>query len=202
MRDRILSLAEITLLEQSLALDAPVFGAVLQALNARWQVPLRDTETATRLLFYIHEGQTMQPQYTGITAADLPPATQVLAEAGGEEALPADALFGLALLLAWQAWPFGDEREWGATAQRWAEAATRREPESRLFREWPYFFGEESDTRGPKIYIAPKIHARYHGRGAFGARMVDLLMMTLWPSPSRAAERIATGDVRPGIIPG
>ena len=182
---RVLSLAEITTLEDAGALSAPVFAPVLRALVARWRLPLRDAETATRLLFYVHEGHTTQPQYTGVAPADLPGAVEVLAEAGGEAALPADALFGLGLLLAWQAWqawPFGDEAAWAATARRWVEAAAAREPQSRLFREWRFFLGEAPDTAGPKAYVAPEVHARYHGRGAFGGRMVHLLTSTLWPA--------------------
>ena len=180
--ERILSLAEITTMEQAGGLGAPVFGPVLTALLARWRLPLRDAETASRLLFYIHEAHTSQPQYTGITPADLPDAERVLGEAGGETALPAETLFGLALLLAWQAWPFGDEAAWTVTARRWAELAATREPESRLFREWQFFLDEAADTNGPKVHIAPEVHARYHGRGEFGARMVHLLTTKLWPA--------------------
>lgn len=189
MTERVLSLAEITALEDAAPLGAPVFAPVLGALVARWRLPLRDAETATRLLFYVHEGHTTQPQYTGVTPADLPSAAQVLDEVGGEDALPADALFGLGLLLAWQAWPFGDEAAWSATARRWVEAAAAREPESRLFREWRFFLGEAPDTVGPKVYVAPEVHARYHGRGAFGERMLHLLKLTLWPSHAHTPHR-------------
>ena len=181
MAERVLSLAEITAMEHAGLLGAPVFASVLRALLARWRLPLRDAETATRLLFYIHEAQTTQPQYTGLAPEHLPDAAQVLAEAGGEAALPADALFGLALLLAWQAWPFGDEAVSMATGRRWGELAGEREPESRLFREWRFFSGEAPDTSGPKVYIAPEVHARYHGRGAFGDRTAHLLTRMLWP---------------------
>jgi hypothetical protein len=180
--ERILSLAEITALELAGPLGAPVFASVLRALLARWRLPLRDRETATRLLFYVHEGHTMQPQHTHVAPADLPIAERILAEAGGEDALPADALFGLGLLLEWQPWPFGDAATWTATGRRWVEAAAAREPESRLFREWRFFLGEASDTAGPKVHVAPEIHARYHGRGEFGARMVHVLTTTLWPA--------------------
>ena len=184
--DRILSLAEITALEDAAPLGgaglaAPAFAAVLAALRARWRLPLRDAETAARLLFYVHEGHTQQPQYRGVAAEDLPRAAEVLAEAGGEAALPADALFGLALLLDWQAWPFGDEAEWAPAARRWAAAAAAREPESRLFREWPFFLGEAADTAGPRAYVAPEAHARYHGRGAFGGRVLHLVTAALFP---------------------
>jgi hypothetical protein len=181
LAERILSLAEITELEHAGTLGASVFAAVVGALLARWRLPLRDAETATRLLFYVHEAHTTESQYTGLVPAAVPDAERVLAEAGGEAALPADALFGLALLLAWQAWPFGDDAVWTATGRRWAELAAAREPESRLFHEWRFFLGEAADTTGPKVYIAPEVHARYHGRGAFGARMVHLLSTTLWP---------------------
>jgi hypothetical protein len=180
LADRILSLAEITALEQACELGAPLFSQVLEALLARWNSPLRDAETATRLLYYIHEGHTTQPQYTGIESVDLPSAERVLEEAGGEEALPADTLFALALLLSWQAWPFGDAASWTVTSRRWAETAMIREPKSRLFREWKFFFHEARNTDGPKVYIEPEIHARYHGRGMFGQRMVNLLTQTLW----------------------
>ena len=181
MAARVLSLAEITALELARSLGAPVFSTVLEALVTRWELPLRDPETATRLLFYIHEGHTTQPQYTNVTPADLPIAERVLAEAGGEEALPADGLFGLGLLLQWQAWPFGDEATWMAAGRRWMEAAAAHEPESHLFREWRFMLDEAGDTAGPKVYIAPEVHARYHGRGEFGARMVHLLTTKLWP---------------------
>jgi hypothetical protein len=181
LSERILSLAEITTFERAGALGAPVFPTILDALLARWRLPLRDPETMTRLLFYAHEGHTTQPQYTHVAPTALPVAERILAEGGGEDALPADALFGLGLLLEWQAWPFGDDAQWVATGRRWAEAAAAREPESRLFREWRFFWGDAADTTGPKVYIAPEVHARYHGRGAFGARMVHLLTTTLWP---------------------
>ena len=181
MAERILSLAEITALESVQPLGAPVFATVLDALVARWRLPLRDPETATRLLFYIHDGHTTQSQYTRVEPTDLPRAERILAEAGGADALPADALFALGLLLEWQGWPFGDDETWTATGRRWVETAATREPESRLFREWRYFLGEAADTIGPKVYVAPEVHARYHGRGEFGARMVHLLTTTLWP---------------------
>jgi hypothetical protein len=178
--ERVLSLAEIAELERAAALGAPAYGAALAALRARWRVPLRDAETATRLLFLIHAGHTEQPQHTGLDPGTLPSAERVLGEAGGEAALPADALFGLGLLLAWQAWPFGEDAAWTATARRWVALAAAREPESRLFREWRFFLREAADTAGPRIYVAPEVHARYHGRGAFGARMVQLLAGVLW----------------------
>ena len=182
MTTRLLSLAEISVIEHSGALGAATFPYALRALMTRWEAALRDPETATRLLFYIHEGSTMPPQYSRIEAATLPDAGQVIAEAGGEDALSADALFGLGLLLHWQAWPFGDDAQWTTTARRWAQLAVEREPESRVFREWQFFRGERADTLGPRIYIEPEAHARFHGRGAFGARMLDLLIRALQPA--------------------
>lgn len=179
MDRKILSLSEIAQLEDAVALGAPAFEHVVESLLARWATQLRDAETATRLIYVLYEALTESAVPQRHLTIPVPELTRILHEAGGEDALSPDALFAFGVLLQWQAWPFGDEAEWKETGRRWMQQSAARVPESRLFQEWKFFVGDLSTTTGPKIYIRPEVHARYFGRGLFGAHMTEYLLSRL-----------------------
>lgn len=173
MDKKILSLSEISRVEDAVALGAPAFEFVVQALLDRWAVPLRDTETTARLLYVLYHALTEPAVPQRQLAIPVPQLAHVLQQAGGEEKLPPDTLFAFGVLMQWQAWPFGDEAAWKEIGRRWTQLSAALEPDSRLFREWEFFLGDVPTTTGPKIYIRPEVNGRYSGRGMFGARMAE-----------------------------
>ena len=188
MRETVRSIAEIEEIERAHQHGAPTLGHAASELIRRWQLPLRDQETFLRLAFLCWY-QAHEPEWLTGLGAKLPTIDELIAEAGGEEALAGDALFALAVL--WDLFsPLGaDEGAYRARAVTLAEHAANLEPESRLFREWRYLLGVAPDTTGPRIDLRHEVHARYHGRGAMGQYMVHTLLARLLPdapSPSAA----------------
>ncbi len=187
MGEIIRSVAEIGEIERAYHQGAPTLGHAASELLRRWRFPLRDEETFLRLAFLCWFREHEPRWLTGLEE-ELPSVDELISDLGGDDALPVDALFAIAIL--WHLFPplGDDEAAYQKRAAALAERATTLEPGSRLFREWRYFLGEAAETTAPKIYIKPEIHARYHGRGAMGDYMVHTLIRRLWPdAPSPAA---------------
>jgi hypothetical protein len=180
MPDAVLSLAEIAEIERAYPLGAPTLGHAAAALLARWRLPLRDEETFLRLAFLVWYQENEPEWLTGLGAA-LPAVAQLVAERGGMEALGAEALFTLGLLLEFRPPLGGDEEQARRAARGWVERAASLEPTSRVFREWRFLLGEAEETVGARIYAEVEVHARFGGRGAMGAYMVHTLRGRLRP---------------------
>ena len=110
-----------------------------------------------------------------------PSAEELIEEAGGDAALPADTLFVVGFVAKLFPYCFGVEAEWERRSRAFLERAAESEPQSRLLRNWPYFVREADDTRDPRIYIESEIHARYSGRGELGRYMQHMLRTRLRP---------------------
>lgn len=160
---RLLSLSEITALEDAHPLGGSTLGVAAEALLWRWQHGMRDAETLARLLFLIWydcADQRFLPE-----TLRSPSAEELIVEAGGEAVLPADTLFVVGFLANLFPYCFGVQADWERMSRTFLERAAEREPQSRLLQNWSFFVGEADDTRDPRIYIEPEIHARYSGRG-------------------------------------
>lgn len=183
VKDKLLSLAEISEVERAYDHGVPALGRAASALLARWRLPLRDDETFLRLAFLCWYAEHEPGWLTGLED-ELPGVNDLISERGGEEALSGEALFTLAIL--WHLSPplHMSEAAYREKAGAFARRAAEREPTSRVFREWRFFFGEEAETDGPQIYVRPEVHARYHGRGAMGDYMAHTLSARL-TSPAR-----------------
>lgn len=191
---RLLSLSEITALEDAHQLGGSTLGVASEALLARWRHGMRDAETLARLLFLIWydcADQSFLPE-----PLQRPSVDELIGEAGGETALPADTLFIVGFVANLFPYCFGAEAEWERRSQVFLERAVEREPQSRLLRNWPFFIREADDTRDPRIYIEPEIHARYAGRGELGRYMQHMLLTRLGPQHVSvpAAQPVAAGD--------
>ena len=186
MRETVSSIADIEEIERAYQHGAPTLGHAASELIRRWQLPLRDQDTFLRLAFLCWY-QAHEPEWLTGLEAKLPTIDELIAEAGGQDALAGDALFALAVL--WHLFcPLGaDEGAYRARAVMLAEHAANLEPESRLFREWRYLLGIAPDTTAPRIYLRREVHARYHGRGAMGHYMVHTLLARLLPDTSSAS---------------
>ena len=187
MREEVQSVAEIGEIERAYQHGVPVLGHAASAWLRRWRLPLRDQETFLRLAFLCWYREHEPWHLTGLEA-ELPTVDELIADAGGEGALSGDALFALAIL--WHLFaPLGaDEAAYQERARALARQASALEPESRLFREWPYFLEEAPDTTAPRLYIRPELHARYHGRGAMGDYLVHILLSRLSPNVPPSTE--------------
>ena len=197
---RLLSLAEITALEDVHPLGGSTLGLAAEALLGRWQHGIRDVETLARLLFLIWyhcADQRFLPE-----TLQHPSAEELIGEAGGEAALPADTLFVVSFVANLFPYCFGVEAEWQRRSRAFLERAAESEPQSRLLRNWPFFVREADDTRDPRIYIEPEIHARYSGRGELGRYMQHMLITRLRPQYDSvpAAQQIASVDEGRGIL--
>lgn len=140
MREKVLSLSEITGIERAYDHGVPTLGRAASALLARWRLPLRDDETFLRLAFLCWYAEHEPGWRTGLES-EFPGVDDLVAERGGEEVLSAEALFTLAVL--WHLFPSlgGDDAAYQARAAVLGEGAAAREPASRIFREWRFFFG-------------------------------------------------------------
>lgn len=197
---RLLSLAEITALEDAHLLGGPTLGVAAGALLGRWRHGMRDAETLARLLFLIWydcADQSFLPE-----TLQHPSAAELIGEAGGEAALPADTLFVLGFAANLFPYCFGAEAEWARRSRTLLERAAECEPQSRLLRNWPFLIREADDTRDPRIYIEAEIHARYCGRGELGRYMQHMLLTRLRPQQTSApaAQPVASVDEGRGIL--
>jgi hypothetical protein len=177
--EKILSLSEITEIEQAYKHGAPTLGAAAEALLRRWRHDLRDQETCVRLLFLIWYGCAEPPFLTGLEK-ELPSAQNIIDEIGGEGALPAETLFVLGVLASMFPYCFEGEAVWESKSRELLKRATELEPASRLFADWAFFVNEASSTMNLRTRIAPEIHARFNGRGALGEYMLHILTGVLW----------------------
>ena len=180
----LLSLAEITVLEDADALGGSTLSAAAEALHGRWQRGIRDSETLLRLLFLLWYNCADQGFLS--QAHSYPAAEDLIEEAGGAEALPPDSLFVLGLLADLFPYCFGSEDEWRQKSKVFLQRAAEQEPHSRLLRNGAYFVGKADDTRDPRIYIEPEVHARFSGRGELGRYMHHMLTTLLRPERAPA----------------
>ena len=177
---KILSLAEIADLERGYELGAPTLGVAAVGLLGRWELPLRDAETFIRLAFLEWYQKNEPPHLTGLTP-HLPDVESLLDQFGGEAMLRPEDRFTLAVL--WNVFPprYREPDAYRERCRSLAIAAANAEPASRLFAEWPFFFGDEPDIRGPRNYIEIELHARYRGRGELGRYLIHTLGTSLRP---------------------
>ncbi len=179
MTERVLSLAEIAEIERAYKHGAPTLGHAASGLLRRWRFPLRDSETFLRLVFLAWYSEHEPTWLTGLGEPELPSVDQLIVEHGGEESLPGEALFTLAVL--WHLFPplGADEEAYRRRAQAFGERSASLESGSPLFHEWRFFLDDAEDTERPRIYVEPELHARYHGRGAMGEYLEHTLLSTL-----------------------
>ena len=177
--EKILSLSEITEIEQAYTHGAPTLGAAAEGLLQRWRHNLRDQETCVRLLFLIWYSCAEPPFLTGLEK-ELPSAQNIIDEIGGESALSAETLFVLGVLANMFPHCFGEESAWECKSRELLEQATQLEPTSQLFADWAFFVNEAPHTKNLRTKIAPELHARFNGRGALGEYMLHILTGVLW----------------------
>ena len=184
MPDRILSIAEITQLENAYIVGAPTLGIAAAELLRRWRFGLKDEETLLRLIFLRWYSLTEPPFLTGLNEfADEVEVENVLDEFGGEDRLSGEGRFVIAVLgHGAYAVGLGEEAAWHEKSRRYFLAALRDDPASRLFADWKYLIGEAKDTRNLKTKIEPEIHARFAGRGYMGEYLKHTLSGMLRPN--------------------
>ena len=178
-----LSIRQIDLLEDAADVlvspdgaDSIVVGATIRALLDRWRHGLRDSETTIRLVFHLWSDSQGFPRQRILPEPPLPSATSILEEAGGVEALPPESHFAVAFLAHIIPWALGsDVDEWERMAPAIAARAAAREPSSQLFQNWRYYFGQTVETEGLWKHLMAEVHARFDGRGAYGAYMRHML---------------------------
>ena len=151
MRERIRSVAEIENIERAYRQGVPALGHPASEWLRRWRLPLRDHETFLRLAFLCWYREHEPTWLTGLDA-ELPGVDALIAKAGGEAALPGEALFALAILWNLFAPLEADEAEYQERARTFAQRASTLEPQSHLFREWHHILGEAAETIKPRIY--------------------------------------------------
>ena len=174
----LLSLAEINVIEQAYTLGVPSLGKAADELLLRWRHNLRDAETAMRLV-YLCWYRCCEPLHLTGLEDDLPSTDAIIAEFGDEEQLTAEMLFSIGMLAYLFPYCLGDETTWQHRATIYLQRATTVEPTSPLFRNWPYFIGDSNAIVDPEVFIRTEVHARFHGRGAFGEYMKHLLIESL-----------------------
>lgn len=166
--EKILSLAEISAIEQAYEHGVPSLGRAEAELLRRWRHRLRDTETAIRLIF-LHWLSCAEPHAPTGLEAEIQKADFVLAELGGVSGLPAEGLFALGILADLRPDSMGEETAWRSRSRDFLRCAAELEPSSRLFRAWPFLVGDVTEPPLGVPLLAAEIHARFDGRGAFGA---------------------------------
>lgn len=178
MQGRVCSITEIGEIEAAYRQGVPALGHAAAELLRRWRFPLRDHETFLRLAFLAWYREHEPEWLTGLEA-DLPGVEDLITERGGESSLTPEELFTLAVL--WDLFPSAGMSDESARvkAHSFAKRAAESEPTSPLFRDWRFFLGEAEDTTGPRIYIEPEVHARFHRRGAMGEYLEHTLVSQL-----------------------
>lgn len=167
LHERLLSIAEITALEDSFSLGVPSLGVAASALEDRWEQGVRDSETIVRLLFLRWYAGVEQEQHTGLSLAG-PQPSSLVSELGGDENLLPEAQFCLGYMARFFPWAVGKLDEWEGRWRPLCLLATGASPESALFSDWNYFMGSAKDTEHLRTSLRKEVHARFHGRGEFG----------------------------------
>jgi len=178
----VLSLSEITAIERAYELGAPTLGLAAAHLLRRWVHHLRDEETFLRLLFLRWFRDYEPNDMTGLIGQDIPAPEDLIEQYGGLDAAGPEASFVIAHLATVAPDALGRTNPWHAQAEPLFRAAEARFPASYLFRCWPYFLGTTEDLQSPRQELNLEIHARFHGRGALGVYLEQVLNV---PHPRR-----------------
>ena len=178
MKEKILSISEITEIERAYSLGVPSLGIAAEKLIARWVNELRDEETAIRLIFLRWYSKTEPQHLTGLADSEtkIPPIETIIQQFGGEPRLSAECMFAIAILsFDGYAFGMGDETIWQSKARQYFIRAAETEPRSVLFTDWKFLIGEADDSRNLKATIEAEIHARFHARGYMGTYLEHIL---------------------------
>lgn len=171
---KLLSLAEISAIEEAYRLGGPCLGQAAAELLRRWEKNLRDTETLMRLVFLSWYQQCEPSHLTGLDE-ELPSAESLIEQAGGEAALGPEARFIVGYLASVFPWSVGREEYWKERAESLMAGAAAEEPESALFECWGYYAGKERELPKTRLQVNAEIHARFSGRGALGVYLEQVL---------------------------
>lgn len=180
MLPEIFSASEINQIEQTYQLGVPCLGQAFRHWLYRWEMRVRDQETALRLVFlgwYRDCGKW--EMVSGDLDVRTPEIEAFIEEYGGLAAMDAESLFVIGFLADMSPWAMGDETKWEAQAGKVLARAAEKEPGSALFADWPFFVYEADEIRAARQALQQEIHARFHGRGEMGRFMEKALTARL-----------------------
>lgn len=177
MQKKILSISEISEIEQAYQHGVPSLGFAADALLNRWNYNVRDEETALRLIFLRWYSRTEPDWLTGLEDFEaFPEVESIILDFGGENQLCAESLFVIGLLsFDTYAFGMGDEDYWRKKARQYFYQAAEMEIKSNLFTDWKYLTEQTGESTNLKTKIEPEIHARFNGRGYMGFYLVNIL---------------------------
>jgi len=171
-----LSLSEISVIEEADSLGCKGLGVALDKLLERWNHGLRDEETFIRIVFLKWYSISEPNWYNG-----LPDSLTVSLESFIEQKIVISALtneekFIVGILSYNFAWCFGDETKWKKEANRLLLEASS--DDSSVFKNWKYLIGISNEVHGLRKNINPELHARFNGRGEMGRYLLHILNRT------------------------
>jgi len=168
-----LSLSQITVIEQADQLGAKALGTAYDALVKRWEYGLTDNETFIRLLFLKWYSISEPNWYNGLPEQELLSVEEFIHQRGDLFSFPLENQFIIAVLSHGFPWCFGDEKKWqDISKQLFKNVETSN---SLVFSNWQHLLDNTKEVNGLRKNIKPELHARFYGRGEMGSYLLHIL---------------------------
>ena len=169
-----LSLSEISIIEQADQLGAKALGTAYDALERRWEYGLTDNETFIRLLFLKWYSISEPNWYNGLPEQkELSSVEAFIYQRGDMLLFPPENQFVIAVLSHSFPWCFGDEKKWQEySINLFKNVETSK---SLVFSNWQYLLDHTKEVNGLRKNIKPELHARFYGRGEMGRYLLHVL---------------------------
>ena len=174
VRGTMLSLSEISVIEEADSLGVQGLGVALDKLLERWDHGLRDDETFIRIVFLKWYSITEPTWYNGLpNDSSAESLADFIEKRINSSYLTSEAKFIIGILSGNFPWAFGDEIKWKEQSNKFLLEVESQE--SLVFKNWKYLKGQSKEANDLKKDIYKELHARFKGRGAMGSYLLHIL---------------------------
>ncbi len=170
-----LSLSQITQIEEADALGAKTLGVALDQLMLRWDSGLTDDETFIRVLFLKWYSLCEPNWYNGLPDSQEISIENFIEGKGKLSSFQLEHQFIIGVLANSFPWCFGDEEKWKNISQELLSETQRLGASSPVFSNSKYLLGQAKEVNGLRKNIFPELRARFYGRGEMGRYLLHIL---------------------------
>ena len=170
-----LSLSQITQIEEADALGAKSLGVALDQLMLRWSSGLKDDETFIRVLFLKWYSLCEPNWYNGLPESQEISIEKFISEKGELSSFQLEHKFIIGVLSNSFPWCFGKEEKWKNISEELLIEVQKTGAFSAVFSNLYYLLGNTKEVNGLRKNIMPELKARFHGRGEMGNYLIHIL---------------------------
>ena len=171
-----LSLSEISVIEEANSFGCEGLGVALDKLLERWNYGLTDNETFIRIVFLKWYSISEPNWYNGLPDKLEISLEDFIKQRSNNLPLNGEEKFIIGVLSHNFAWCFGDENKWKEKAIELLVDASVED--SLVFSNWKYLLAISDEVNGLRKNINTELHARFNGRGEMGHYLLHILNRT------------------------